>query len=80
MPNFARAILIEFRAPFVRREVALTIILLKAGLGLDAGALKKLSFVVARLAFMPCFTEATGAAVAAYFLLNMPWLWGFLLG
>ncbi len=65
---------------FFFREIALTTILLKAGLGLDAGALKKLSFVVARLAFTPCFTEATGAAVAAHFLLDMPWLWGFLLG
>lgn len=62
------------------REIALSTILLKAGLGLDASALKKLSFVVARLAFTPCFTEAAGAAVAAHVLMGMPWMLGLLLG
>ena len=62
------------------REIALSTILLKAGLGLDASALKKLSFVVARLAFTPCFTEAAGAAVAANLLMGMPWMLGLLLG
>lgn len=62
------------------REVALATILLKAGLGLDASALKKLSFVVARLAFTPCLAETVGAAVAAHFLMGLPWLWGLLLG
>lgn len=55
-------------------------ILLKAGLGLDATALKKLSCVVARLAFAPCLAETIGAATGAYLLLGMPWLWGLLLG
>ncbi|KAI5704273.1 hypothetical protein M8J75_003579 [Diaphorina citri] len=62
------------------REIALTVILIKAGLGLDAKALKKLSFVVLKLAFIPCIVEATGAAVCCYFILGMPWVWGFLLG
>ncbi|KAK7590370.1 hypothetical protein V9T40_001983 [Parthenolecanium corni] len=62
------------------REIALTVILLKAGLGLDATALKKLSCVVARLAFAPCLAETIGAATGAYLLLGMPWLWGLLLG
>lgn len=64
----------------VIRKVALATILLKAGLGLNASALKKLSFVVARLAVLPCISETIGAAFGAHFFLNMPWLWAFLLG
>ncbi|KAL1124147.1 hypothetical protein AAG570_001917 [Ranatra chinensis] len=62
------------------REVALTIILIKAGLGLDAQALLKLSLVVLRLAFIPCLTEALAAAVISHYTLGYPWLWGLLLG
>ncbi|XP_065223902.1 sodium/hydrogen exchanger 9B2-like isoform X4 [Planococcus citri] len=62
------------------REVALTAILILAGLGLDASALKRLSMVVTRLALIPCFAEALGAALAAYFVMEMPWIWGLLLG
>lgn len=64
----------------VTREIALTVILIKAGLGLDAKALKKLSFVVLKLAFVPCIIEAAGAALFCYVILGMPWEWGFLLG
>lgn len=62
------------------RETALTVILIKAGLGLDAPALLKLSLVVLRLAFLPCIGEAVAAAVVSYYLLDYPWLWGLLLG
>ncbi|KAL1458445.1 hypothetical protein WDU94_008599 [Cyamophila willieti] len=62
------------------REIALACILIKAGLGLDAAALLKLSFVVIRLALLPCLAEATGATLASHFLLGFPWLWGMLLG
>uniref|UniRef100_A0A8D8QW68 Mitochondrial sodium/hydrogen exchanger 9B2 n=1 Tax=Cacopsylla melanoneura TaxID=428564 RepID=A0A8D8QW68_9HEMI len=64
----------------VTREVALTVILIKAGLGLDAKALKKLSFVVIKLAFVPCIIEAAGAALCCYLVLGMTWEWGFLMG
>lgn len=64
----------------VTREIALTVILIKAGLGLDAKALKKLSFVVLKLAFIPCIIEAVGAALGCVYILGMPWTWGFLLG
>lgn len=68
------------RFRFLFREIALCVILLEAGLGLDAGALKRLSFVVARLAVMPCLTETMATAVATHYLMNMPWIWGLLLG
>ncbi|CAH0381819.1 unnamed protein product [Bemisia tabaci] len=62
------------------REIALTVILIKAGLGLDPVALMKLKFVVLRLALVPCIGEAAAVAAAAHFLLGFPWLWGILLG
>lgn len=58
----------------------MTMILLRAGLGLDASALCRLSMVVSRLAIIPCTLEAITIAVASHYLLNFPWLWGFLLG
>ncbi len=64
----------------ISRDMSLTTILLMAGLDMDAGQLKRLSIVVAKLAFFPCLAEAIGVAVAAHFLLDMPWLWGLLLG
>jgi NhaP-type Na+/H+ or K+/H+ antiporter len=62
------------------RTIALTVILTRAGLGLDPVALRKLSFGVIRLAFAPCLVEAVTAAVASHFLLEFPWGWGFMLG
>lgn len=62
------------------RSIALAVILIRAGLGLDPAALRKLSFVVFRLAFAPCLMETLAIAVASHFLLNMPWVWAFILG
>ncbi|XP_030835794.1 sodium/hydrogen exchanger 9B2 [Strongylocentrotus purpuratus] len=62
------------------RDMALVIILLQAGIGLDASALKRLSMVCVRLCCMPCIAEACTAAVVSHFLLGFPWAWGFMLG
>jgi len=62
------------------RKLAMVVILIKAGLGLDPQALKRLSCAVLRLAFCPCLVEAVTAMFAARLLLHMPWLWGILLG
>ncbi|XP_069698459.1 sodium/hydrogen exchanger 9B2-like [Periplaneta americana] len=62
------------------RLVAMVVILIKAGLGLDAAALRRLSFVVVRLAFIPCLVEAATDAVVSHFVLGFPWFWGILLG
>lgn len=62
------------------RKIALTVILIRAGLGLDPVALRKLSFTVLRLAFAPCLMECLAEGVAAHFLLGLPWEWGFMLG
>ena len=62
------------------RQIALAVILLRSGLGLDIAALKRLRFTVLRLAFGPCITEAVTVAIVAHFLLDLPWLWAFQLG
>uniref|UniRef100_H2Z5K9 Cation/H+ exchanger transmembrane domain-containing protein n=1 Tax=Ciona savignyi TaxID=51511 RepID=H2Z5K9_CIOSA len=62
------------------RSLALTIILVKAGLELDASLLKKMKGVCIRLTAIPCLVEAVTCAIAAHLLLNFPWEWGFLLG
>ncbi|XP_045392616.1 sodium/hydrogen exchanger 9B2 isoform X1 [Lemur catta] len=62
------------------RSVALAIILVRAGLGLDSKALKKLKGVCVRLSMGPCVVEACTSALLAHFLLGLPWQWGFILG
>nr|XP_019594465.1 PREDICTED: sodium/hydrogen exchanger 9B1 isoform X6 [Rhinolophus sinicus] len=62
------------------RNIALTVILIRAGLGLDPKVLKHLKGVCLRLSMGPCLMEACSAAVISHFLMNFPWQWGFLLG
>ncbi|XP_019930492.3 sodium/hydrogen exchanger 9B2 [Magallana gigas] len=62
------------------RRMALTVILIRAGLGLDPVALRKLSATVSRLAFLPCLLECLTCAVVSHFLMDLPWVWAFLLG
>lgn len=62
------------------RQIALTVILIRAGLGLDPVALRKLSFTVVRLACSPCLVECIAEAIASHFLLGLPWEWAFMLG
>lgn len=62
------------------RSIALAVILLRAGLGLDPQALKKLSGMVFRLAFTPCLAETLVVAIMTNLLLGLPWLWGIMLG
>ncbi|XP_045179332.2 sodium/hydrogen exchanger 9B2-like isoform X1 [Mercenaria mercenaria] len=64
----------------VLRKVALTVILTRAGLGLDVIKLKKLSWAVLRLAFIPCAAEIVTTAVVSHFLLGFPWAWSLMLG
>lgn len=69
--------------PFISRTlrtVCLTVILLMAGLELDPVALLKLSGMVIRATFIPCFVEAVAVAVLANLILGFPWMAGFMLG
>ncbi|XP_053209765.1 sodium/hydrogen exchanger 9B2-like [Panonychus citri] len=62
------------------RNLALAVILLRAGVSLDPLALRKLSLVCLRLAFTPCIVEALILAVGTYLLLHLPFLWCMVLG
>nr|KAG5713906.1 hypothetical protein BaRGS_024533 [Batillaria attramentaria] len=62
------------------RQIALAIILIRAGLGLDPAALRRLSFVVVRLAFSPCLSEAITDGIASHLILGFPWEFGLMLG
>ncbi|XP_064619907.1 sodium/hydrogen exchanger 9B2-like [Lineus longissimus] len=62
------------------RNIALVVILTRAGLGLNPIVLRKLSLVVLRLAFTPCLVEAVVVAIASHLLLGFPWPYGFMLG
>ncbi|XP_029160096.1 sodium/hydrogen exchanger 9B2 isoform X2 [Nylanderia fulva] len=62
------------------RKIALVIILTRAGLDLDPTALRKLRVTVPKMGLIPWLVEATVVAVLTRFLLNLPWVWGFLLG
>lgn len=62
------------------RSLALTLILCRAGLSLDLEALKRLRFVVARLALLPGLSEALVIAGLSAFLLDFPVAWALMLG
>jgi len=62
------------------RLLALILILCRAGLSFDVPALKRLRFVVARLAVMPCLAEAAVVAGLAAALLDFPPAWAAMLG
>uniref|UniRef100_A0A2K6FHQ8 Solute carrier family 9 member B1 n=1 Tax=Propithecus coquereli TaxID=379532 RepID=A0A2K6FHQ8_PROCO len=63
----------------ILRNTALTIILIRAGLGLDPQALKNLKRVCLRLSVGPCLMEACAGAFFSHFIMKFPWEWGFLL-
>jgi len=62
------------------RSICLTVILLMAGLELDPVALMKLSAMVVRATFIPCFVEAIMVAILSNLILGFPWTVGFMLG
>lgn len=62
------------------RKLALTIILVRAGLEMDPQAFKKIYKTILKLGLIPWATEGTVIAVLARFLFAMPWIWCFLLG
>ncbi|KAJ9599128.1 hypothetical protein L9F63_010396 [Diploptera punctata] len=77
--------LVVFSGPYLHmtsslRKVALLITIIRSGLELDPVALKKLSLMVAKLLVVPAVVETAVIAVMTYFLLDLPWIWGFLLG
>uniref|UniRef100_A0A671WV32 Cation/H+ exchanger transmembrane domain-containing protein n=1 Tax=Sparus aurata TaxID=8175 RepID=A0A671WV32_SPAAU len=80
IPVVSDGVKIDFRWSASLRNIALAVILTRAGLGLDPTALKKLKSVCLRLACGPCLIEACTAALISHFLIGLPWVWGFILG
>ncbi|MEM8831793.1 MAG: sodium:proton antiporter [Cyanobacteria bacterium P01_G01_bin.19] len=62
------------------RSIAVTIILMRAGLGLDRSKLVKQGSVALRLGFLPAMTEAIAVAILSMWLFEFDWLTGLLLG
>ena len=62
------------------RMIALTIILLRAGLGLNKDLLLEVGWTAFRMSFIPCILEGVLATLAAYYLLQLPFTQAGLLG
>ncbi|KAL3831362.1 hypothetical protein ACJMK2_023115 [Sinanodonta woodiana] len=62
------------------KKIALTILLTRMGMGLDTGKLRKLSWPILRLAFIPCLAEAITVGIVSHFLMGFPWRWSLMLG
>ncbi|GIY82474.1 hypothetical protein CDAR_548681 [Caerostris darwini] len=60
--------------------MALSYILMRAGLSLDVMKLLKLKMLVLRLTLIPCIVEACTMGVLAHFLLGLPWIFSIMLG
>ncbi|XP_061664998.1 sodium/hydrogen exchanger 9B2 isoform X3 [Syngnathoides biaculeatus] len=80
VPYVTDAVYVDAAWSAALRSMALSVILARAGLGLDPSALRRLKAVCLRVAVGPCVTEACVVAVLSHFLLALPWAWGFLLG
>ncbi|XP_073457822.1 sodium/hydrogen exchanger 9B2-like isoform X2 [Aquarana catesbeiana] len=80
IPVVTDQVKINFKWSAALRNIALAIILTRAGLGLDPKALKKLKAVCLRLSFGPCAIETCCAAVLSHLLMGLPLTWGFMLG
>ena len=62
------------------RTLCLAVILIRAGLEMDPCALWRLSGMVLRATFIPCFVEAAAVAVLSFLLLDFPLTVGLMLG
>ncbi|KAK7929220.1 hypothetical protein WMY93_005615 [Mugilogobius chulae] len=71
---------VDYKWSAALRNIALAVILARAGLGLDPSALKKLKSVCLRVSVGPCMIEACTVALVSHFLMKLPWVWGFILG
>ncbi|XP_041635921.1 sodium/hydrogen exchanger 9B2 [Cheilinus undulatus] len=80
VPYITDAVFIDTHWSSALRNIALSIILTRAGLGLNPSALSRLKAVCVRVAVGPCMVEACVIAIVSHFLLGLPWVWGFILG
>ncbi|CAL4061313.1 unnamed protein product [Meganyctiphanes norvegica] len=64
----------------ILKKLALIVILIRAGLGLDPVKLRELKFTVLKMALVPVALECTTYGVLGHLLLGMPFLWSFMMG
>jgi len=62
------------------RLIALIIILLRAGLGLNLEILRRVGFTALKMSAIPCLLEGFAVTFAAYYLLGLPFLQAGMLG
>lgn len=62
------------------RTIAVMVILMRAGLGLDRDKLVQQGSVALRLGFLPALTEAIAISIISIWLFQFDWLTGLLLG
>lgn len=62
------------------RSISFNFILCRAGLSLDLKIINQLKWKIIKFSFMPCLTEALIFGIVSKFVLNIPFLWSFLLG
>ena len=62
------------------RMIALVIILLRAGLGMEKALLKEVGVIAAKMSALPCLIEGFLVAIVAWKLLNMPFTHAGVLG
>lgn len=71
----------EFKAVTAQlRKFALVIILTRAGLEMDPEAFKKVWVTILKLGLVPWTVEAAVNCVLCHYFLELPWMWGMLLG
>lgn len=71
---------LDKRVTFILRQLALMVILLRAGISLDANAIQKFVAVLFRLSLLPSLLEAIVIAVAAFFVFDLSWSLSLMLG
>lgn len=64
----------------VIRNIALTVLLVQAGIELDLTIIKKMSTIVLRLCFVPMIAEIVITGLTGHFILGLPVVWSVMLG
>jgi len=62
------------------RTIALLIILIRAGLGLNRQTLNKVGIPAIKMSFIPCLVEGAAVTLIAHYLLNLAWAPSGMLG
>lgn len=80
IPVVNNGVYVDYKWSAALRNIALAVILARAGLGIDPSALKKVKSVCLRVSVGPCIIETCTVALVSHFLMGLPWVWGFILG